>query len=174
MHVKRIILAAILLTSPGFVRAQFDFKLADRTFHVYSFASQGFAYSNDNNYLTMKTSKGSFALTDFGFCASSQITDKLKGVFLITKTSLNDGSHVELVLMKGGAVHEAFLKENLGKTDSSLQVYYRSLVFTGKGSMLKILGNDAEVAAYVAKTKGAIGYMSSEVATAGVKVLEEK
>jgi hypothetical protein len=106
--------------------------------------------------------------------ATSIPADDLKGVFLITKTSLNDGSHVEPVLMKGGAVHEVFLKEYLGKTDSSLQVYYRSLVFTGKGSMPKTLGSDAEVAAYVAKTKGAIGYVSSEAATAGVKVLEVK
>jgi hypothetical protein len=71
-------MTAILLASPGYLCAQFDFKLADRTFQVYSFASQGFAYSNDNNYLTMNTAKGSFALTDFGFCASSQITDKLR------------------------------------------------------------------------------------------------
>jgi ABC-type phosphate transport system substrate-binding protein len=76
--------------------------------------------------------------------------------------------------MKGGAVHDAFLKEYLGKTDSSLQVYYRSLVFTGKASMPKTLGSDAEVEAYVAKTKGAIGYVSSGAAAAGVKVLEVK
>ena len=106
--------------------------------------------------------------------ATSISADELKGVFLVTKTSLNDGSHVEPVLMKGGAVHDAFLKEYLGKTDSSLQVYYRSLVFTGKASMPKTLGSDAEVEAYVAKTKGAIGYVSSGAAAAGVKVLEVK
>jgi hypothetical protein len=78
MHVKRLILAAILLTAPGFLHAQFDFKIADRTFQFHSFASQGFAYSNDNNYLTMNTSEGSFALTDFGFCTSSQVTQKLR------------------------------------------------------------------------------------------------
>ncbi len=106
--------------------------------------------------------------------ASSISADELKGVFLITKTSLQDGSHVEPVLVKGGAAHEAFLKEYIGKTDAALQTYYRSLVFTGKGSMPKILGGDAEVVAYVAKTKGAVGYVSSGAATAGVKTLEVK
>ncbi len=106
--------------------------------------------------------------------ASSISVDELKGVFLITKTSLQDGSHVEPVLVKGGAAHEAFLKEYIGKTDAALQTYYRSLVFTGKGSMPKILGGDAEVVAYVAKTKGAVGYVSSGAATAGVKTLEVK
>ncbi|SPE33413.1 hypothetical protein SBA3_20004 [Candidatus Sulfopaludibacter sp. SbA3] len=45
---------------------------------IHSFASQGFAYSNDNNYMTMKTSSGSFALTDLGANASMQISDNLR------------------------------------------------------------------------------------------------
>ena len=106
--------------------------------------------------------------------ASSVSADELKGVFLATKTSLSDGSHVEPVLEKGGATHEAFVKEYLGKTDAALQTYYRSLVFTGKASMPKTLGADPEVVAYVAKTKGAIGYVSAEANTDGVKTLEVK
>jgi ABC-type phosphate transport system substrate-binding protein len=106
--------------------------------------------------------------------ASSVSADELKGVFLATKTSLSDGSHVEPVLEKGGPTHEAFLKEYLGKTDAALQTYYRSLVFTGKASMPKTLGVDAEVVAYVAKTKGAIGYVGAGATTAGVKTLEVK
>ncbi len=106
--------------------------------------------------------------------ASAVSADELKGVFLATKTSLGDGSHVEPVLEKDGPVHEAFVKEYLGKTDAALQTYYRSLVFTGKASMPKMLGADAEVVAYVAKTKGAIGYVGAGAATAGVKTLEVK
>src|SRR5262245_41180538 len=63
---------------------------------------------------------------------SSVSADELKGVFLATKSSLSDGSHVEPVLEKSGAAHEAFIKEYLGKTDAAFQTYYRSLVFTGK------------------------------------------
>jgi ABC-type phosphate transport system substrate-binding protein len=106
--------------------------------------------------------------------ASSVSVDELKGVFLITKTSLSDGSRVEPVVTKGGPAHEAFLKEYLGKTDAALQTYYRSMVFTGKGSMPKTLPSAAEVAAYVAKTKGAIGYVSAATAAPGVKTLEVK
>jgi ABC-type phosphate transport system substrate-binding protein len=81
---------------------------------------------------------------------------------------------VEPVLEKGGATHEAFIKEYLGKSDSALQTYYRSLVFTGKASMPKTLGTDADVVGYVAKTKGAIGYVGAEADTTGVKTLEVK
>lgn len=105
--------------------------------------------------------------------ASSISAGDIKDVFLLDKDSLG-GSHVEPVLTKGGATHEAFLKSYLGKNDSALQAFYRSLVFTGKASMPKILGSDAEVVAYVAKTKGAIGYVSSGANTEGVKTLQVK
>ena len=55
-----------------------DFKLFDRTVQVHGFASQGFIYTNDNNWLTMNTSQGSAAFTDFGVNMSSQITDSLR------------------------------------------------------------------------------------------------
>jgi ABC-type phosphate transport system substrate-binding protein len=106
--------------------------------------------------------------------ASSVSADELKGVFLATKSALSDGSHVEPVLEKDGPTHEAFVKEYLGKTDAALQTYYRSLVFTGKASMPKTLAADADVVAYVAKTRGAIGYVSASASTAGVKTLDVK
>lgn len=106
--------------------------------------------------------------------ASAVSREELKGVFLETKNSLSDGSAVEPVLLKGGPAHEAFLKEYVGRMDAALQNYYRSLVFTGKGSMPKALAGDAEMVAYVAKTKGAIGYVSAGTAAPGVKTLEVK
>lgn len=106
--------------------------------------------------------------------ATSVSAEELKGVFLSTKTSLSDGSHVVPVLEKGGPAHEAFLKEYLGKNESALETYYRSLVFNGKAQMPKTLGADAEVVAYVAKTKGAIAYVAADAATDGVKTLETK
>jgi TonB family protein len=97
--------------------------------------------------------------------------DDLKRLFLEEKSSLPDGTHVEPVLERGGRVHEAFLQEYLGKTAEDLQTYYRALVFTGRGSMPKQLNSDADVVAYVAKTKGAIGYVGAATGTEGVKTL---
>jgi hypothetical protein len=97
----------------------------------------------------------------------------LKRIFLATETSLQ-GVHVEPVFGKGGAIHEAFLKQYLGKTDAALNTYYRSLVFTGKAFMPKMLSSDADVAAYVAKTKGAIGYVSADSSAPGAKAIAIK
>jgi ABC-type phosphate transport system substrate-binding protein len=105
---------------------------------------------------------------------SAVSADELKGVFLGTKTSLSDGSHVEPVLLKSGAVHEAFLKEYVGKTDDALNTYYRSLVFTGKGSMPKAFASDADVVSFVEKTKGAIGYVGASASAGSAKTLDVK
>lgn len=96
---------------------------------------------------------------------------EIKSVFLEERSSLRDGTHVEPVLSRGGPAHAVFLRDYLGQNDDALYNYYRSLVFTGKGSMPKILPSDAAVVAYVAKTRGAIGYVSSTAPVDGVKTL---
>src|ERR1039458_2353769 len=98
-------------------------------------------------------------------------TAELKRVFLEEKNSLADGTHVEPVLQKGGPAHAAFLEEYLGRSEDDLQMYYRTLVFTGRGSMPRTFSSDAEVVAYVARTRGAIGYVSAAASTDSVKTL---
>lgn len=78
MNIKSMILAASLSVAPGILHAQFDFKLAGRDIQVHSFAQQGFAYSNNNNFLTMNTSDGTFAMTDGGVNVSTRITDRFR------------------------------------------------------------------------------------------------
>jgi TonB family protein len=96
---------------------------------------------------------------------------ELKRVFLEERISLADGTHVEPVLMKEGAVDEAFVQLYLGVTEDDLQIYYHTLLFTGRGYIPKVLDSDAEVVAYVARTRGAIGYVSASASTLGVKTL---
>jgi hypothetical protein len=71
---------ALLLTSTAFAaaNAQVEFQVAGRPTQIHGFFSQGFAYSDQNNYLTMNTSKGSFALTDAGLNASMKVTDHFR------------------------------------------------------------------------------------------------
>lgn len=103
--------------------------------------------------------------------ADSISASELKSVFLLQRRTLKDGSPVVPVLEKSGDTHEAFLHQYLDRGSEEIQTYYQGLVFTGKGSMPKELNSDTEVVAYVARTKGAIGYVSGVAATEGVKVL---
>jgi hypothetical protein len=77
LQAKTIVLAAAMTLAPGFLYGQFDFHVAGRDVQVHSFASQGFAYSNQNNFLTMNTTDGS-GFTDYGVNISTQLTDKLR------------------------------------------------------------------------------------------------
>ena len=125
--------------------------------------------------MTVPTSASDFQVIANSSVKVSHISaQELTGVFLVTKTSLAGDSHIEPVLLKSGDAHESFVKQYTGKTAAALATYYRSLVFTGKGSMPKTLASDAEVVAYVKKTKGAIGYVSAGASTEGVKILEVK
>ncbi len=92
----------------------------------------------------------------------------LKSIFLLTKTSLN-GRRVEPVI--DGASLRNFSFEYLGKTDQGLEIYYRSRVFAGTGSMPARFISPADVVAHVARTPGAIGYVSEATPAAGVKTL---
>ena len=102
--------------------------------------------------------------------ASEISIEDLKAVFLALKTTIG-GSQVEPVLARSGHAHEVFLRTYLGKSDTALTAYYRGLVFTGKASMPKVCDSDAEIVAYVARTKGAVGYVGANVAAPGTKTL---
>ena len=104
--------------------------------------------------------------------ASEVSRDDLNRIFLMTKSSLGATTHVEPVLEKGGPAHDVFLRTYIGRTDSALMTYYRSLVFTGKASIPKSFASDSDVISYVAKTKGAIGYVTSEAKAPGLKTLD--
>jgi len=100
-------------------------------------------------------------------------SEDLKSIFLQTKNSLGS-AHVLPVLHKAGPLEEAFCTKYVGKNDGALQTYYRSLVFTGRAMMPKALDTDEEIVEYVAKTKGAIGFVSSTTKLEGVITITVK
>lgn len=78
MH-GRAVKAVLVCLCAGHVWLQAqEFKLFDRTVQVHGFASQGFVYTNDNNWLTMNTSRGSGAFTDFGLNMSTRVVERLR------------------------------------------------------------------------------------------------
>jgi ABC-type phosphate transport system substrate-binding protein len=94
--------------------------------------------------------------------ASEVSASDIRDVFSGDKTSLSDGSHAVPVTLKGGPVHEAFLKKYVGKGDAAFRAAWRSLVFAGQGSMPKTFDTEAGLVEYVAATPGAIGYVGKD------------
>ncbi|HYI95988.1 MAG TPA: hypothetical protein VEX68_20770, partial [Bryobacteraceae bacterium] len=72
----RALLTITALALPALTHAQL--KVKDRPVQIHGFIQQGYAYSDTNNWMTMKTSKGSAAFTDGGLNISSPITDKFR------------------------------------------------------------------------------------------------
>ena len=94
----------------------------------------------------------------------------LKDVFTGASTSLG-GASVVPILLKAGTAHEEFLQAYIGKNDTAYRAGWRSLVFSGQGTMPKTLDGDAAVVAFVAHNAGAIGYIGKATPHDGVKVL---
>jgi hypothetical protein len=113
----------------------------------------------------------SHVVTSADIQADSLSADDLRSVFLCTKTFLPGGRAVEPVLVKDSATHRAFLLW-LGKTDNALQLYYRSLVFTGRGTIPKTFATEGEAMAYAAKRKGVVVYVTAPVPMQGVNKIE--
>jgi hypothetical protein len=87
LRAGKVLFAAVWFVAPTILSAQdfvqdltklTRFTVLGKQVQIHGFASQGFALSDGNNYLTMKTSDGSFAFTDGGVNASVSITDKFR------------------------------------------------------------------------------------------------
>jgi len=97
----------------------------------------------------------------------------MRAIFLGAVTRVG-GRSVQPVVARSGAAHKQFVADRLGKTETGLQNYFRTLVFTGKGSPPKSFATSLEIIAYVANTEGAIGYVSVGANLTGVVRLEPK
>jgi ABC-type phosphate transport system substrate-binding protein len=109
-----------------------------------------------------------------GVKATSASADDVRGVFTGDKSSLGDGSKVTPVTLKGGPANDTFLKAYVGKSDAAFRTAWRSLVFSGQGSMPKTVDSEAAMVDYVAATPGAIGYVGKDTAHDKVKTLTIK
>ncbi len=103
----------------------------------------------------------------------SQISQaQLHDLFTGTRSRFGDGSHALPVVLKGGPVHEVFLRNHVGDSPDEFRNRWRKMAFTGEGSMLKEFVSEAALLEYVAATAGAIGYVSRKPEASNVKVLE--
>lgn len=86
--------------------------------------------------------------------------DDLRNVFSGEKTRFADGSRVVPVTLKGGAIHEVFLRNHLGESPEEFRAQWRKAVFTGQGAMPKAFDSESALLEYIAVTPGALGYVS--------------
>jgi len=82
--------------------------------------------------------------------------------FLKKTTRWSDGSLVRPVdLEPGSAVRQRFSDDVLGRSVAAVKSYWQQLVFSGRDVPPPELDGDDEVVSYVARNRGAIGYVST-------------
>lgn len=104
--------------------------------------------------------------------ASSLDPDAIKNIFLGKTAKWDNNDMVTIVVSEQSDVHKDFLDKYIKRTENQFSNVWRQNLFTGKGKQpVKVTSID-ELVDYVSKTKGAIGYISSDATLpAEVKVL---
>ena len=104
----------------------------------------------------------------------SQLTkDNVSKLLLKKTTKWDDGQKVEPVDLKADSnVRMSLSKTVHGKSVSAVKAYWQKKIFSGKGIPPAEKKNDADVIAYVKTKPGAIGYVSANANTSGVKVIK--
>jgi ABC-type phosphate transport system substrate-binding protein len=75
------------------------------------------------------------------------------------------------VMLKGGPVHEAFVKSYLDRSPHRFVTYWRQMIFTGKGTPPRSFASEEELIAFVAATPGSVGYASAVTVGQDVKIM---
>ncbi|MDJ0835381.1 MAG: substrate-binding domain-containing protein [Acidobacteriota bacterium] len=101
----------------------------------------------------------------------SLTTKDLQKIYMNKRSRWSSGDHIVSVTLESGAVHESFLRKYLRKDKRQFSTFWKRLLFTGKGVPPTSFANEEEVVAFVAKTPGAIGYVSAKANLKGVVVV---
>lgn len=97
--------------------------------------------------------------------------DDVQQIFLGRKTRWSDGSKITFGVLKGGDVHDAFLRTYLNKTESQFTMFWKKMVFTGKGRLPESFETPEALRDYVVATPGAVGYIPVDLSTDSIKTL---
>lgn len=106
---------------------------------------------------------------------SSLTRDQIRDVFTGSMSQWDNGKKIAfIVFIDGGDVHHTFLERFVGKTPEQFQAYWKKQIFTGKGAEPKTVRDEKEVLDFIAKTDGAIGYVTAGAVNSSVKTISVK
>lgn len=99
---------------------------------------------------------------------SSLSRQEIGNIYLGKKTTWDNGGRISFAVLKGD-VHDRFLKSYVHKTVSQYNIFWKKQIFTGKGAPPPVFDSDKAMIEFVAKTPGAIGYVSADADVETVK-----
>jgi ABC-type phosphate transport system substrate-binding protein len=96
---------------------------------------------------------------------------ELQRIYLSKRTRWPDDTRIVATMLKDGPVHRSFVEDILDRGLSKFATYWKQIVFTGQGVPPKSFGSEEELLDYVARTPGAIGYISTRPRAEGVHIV---
>jgi ABC-type phosphate transport system substrate-binding protein len=99
---------------------------------------------------------------------AAQVSD----IFLGRSTRFPDGSRaVPIDLGEGAALRDSFYAAFMDRTAAQVKAHWSKIIFTGRGQPPRQLPDESAARALVARTPGAITYLSTSMVDASVKVV---
>ncbi len=97
--------------------------------------------------------------------------DELKKIYMGKIVKWVGGEQINSVLLNVKDVHNEFVTKYIKKTPAQFDNYWRMMIFSGKGIRPQAFNNEQDLIEFVAKTKGAIGYVLSTGQLEKIKIL---
>ncbi len=122
--------------------------------------------------LTASAQSGFKIIAHPSVSTDSMSASEISDIFMKKTNKWPDGTAtVPVDQMLDSSVRARFSEAIHGKSAGAVDAYWQKRIFSGRGLPPVTQGSSAQVVAYVRANPGAIGYVSSGTATAGVKVI---
>ena len=99
---------------------------------------------------------------------------QVRKIFMGKVVKWDNGDRIRLATMGGGGRSKEFLATYINKTPKQYFTTWKRAVFSGTGHMPASFETEAEMIAFVARTKGAVGFIDQDTEHRGVKVVPVK
>lgn len=87
---------------------------------------------------------------------------EIRDIFLGKRVQWSDNSRIRFAALDSPQLHNMFLELYVRLSEPDWKTYWKRMVFTGRGLPPETVPTEADMIEFVSKTKGAVGYISSE------------
>ncbi|MDM8522409.1 hypothetical protein QUF80_03475 [Desulfococcaceae bacterium HSG8] len=86
---------------------------------------------------------------------------EVREIFLGKRVQWSDNSRIRFVVISNPELHSMFLKKYVRLPHVEWEIYWKRIVFTGRGMPPETINSETEMVEFISKKHGAVGYVSS-------------